>query len=847
MTAAAARKLQKDIEVVLKKVEDGMEEFGEVWEQATTATNPAQKEKLGEELKRSINKLQRFRAQIREWIGQNDVKSNCKDKLEEARKKIEQDMQQFKEFERDLKMKAFSTCALAKADDLEIEEAEKVKNQEWLTTTIQTLEKHLEEYDGDLEILNNKKSLSSDEKARSAQIKIWQERHRWHSKKLELLLRALYNDNLDLTDLAVIRESVDVYLECHADQDYYHDEGLYDCFDLAEYEQSVSAPQTPVADSTPAAKDPATPTGKEELTKKGKDKKERKKDEKKDRKREAREEKKAAAGASPASATSKAVGAGTKGDAKTPTSQANGSDSWRNEDKKVLDDINLDEVKVQEDQLLSEAEEFICKICQVHIVGCSPKLTNCSHLFCGDCIAQWFNQQPQTQSWAQRAKSAGSERVVPCPVCKQPLNEKKDLYPVCSATSRSENLLLWRMLSSMKILCANHSKLRSDGACDWVGEYGQYQKHIASCKNLPMAEYGSGATPDAKYESNDVASLERAVPHDRAIEPDRAAHTDTRADRVEHTPERDNRSVVEKATAPTPQSVQTTAPRVAPKIQAQAPQTPAPRVAAPQVAAPKVVATQVAASAPQVVSAQPAPVQAQVATQPQAGMAEQRSVRTPTEVTPRASDAVHAEASDALQPGEMRAGTNFKPTGANMVEVRAGDRIQVLEQHGSGWTYCKNVSRDCTGWAPSWVVDSPEASHAAEPTKSEATVQSEAGALKVDEEAKEPFGRIFLQSGTTSQAAVAAAPTPQQVPGHMRSAEQVGCTTPKAPHTEVRAAQTAFRGASASQLTLAINDLVEIIERHSSGWTYGRKVSPSRENLSEPVEGWFPDWVSEQR
>lgn len=290
MTAAAARKLQKDIEVVLKKVDDGMDEFEEVWEQATTSTNPAQKEKLGEELKRSINKLQRFRAQIREWIGQNDVKS--KDKLEDARKKIENDMQRFKEFERDLKMKAFSTCALAKDEDLQIEEAEKVKSQEWLVQTIQTLEKHLEEYDGDLEILNNKKSLSSDEKSRSAEIKIWQERHRWHSKKLELLLRALYNDNLDLTYLAVIRESVDVYLECHTDQDYYHDEGLYECFDLAEFEQSVSAPQTPVADSTPTAKDPATPTGKEELAKKGKDKKERKKDEKKDRKREAREEKK---------------------------------------------------------------------------------------------------------------------------------------------------------------------------------------------------------------------------------------------------------------------------------------------------------------------------------------------------------------------------------------------------------------------------------------------------------------------------------------------------------------------------------------------------------------------------
>jgi len=39
------------------------------------------------------------------------------------------------------------------------------------------------------------------------------------------------------------------------------------------------------------------------------------------------------------------------------------------------------EHKISEDQLVQDAEEFICKICYVHVVGCSPKLTKCSHLF----------------------------------------------------------------------------------------------------------------------------------------------------------------------------------------------------------------------------------------------------------------------------------------------------------------------------------------------------------------------------------------------------------------------------------------------------------------------------------
>jgi len=213
MTAAAQRKLQKDIEVALKKVDDGIDEFSHVWEQATTASNNSQKEKLGEELKKSINKLQRLRVQIREWIGQTDIKNNSKEKLEDARRRIENDMQRFKEFERDLKTKAFSSCALAKADELELAEAEKMKYQEWLTSTIQTLNEQLEEFEADLEILGNKKSLSSDERSRSAQLKDSQEKHQWHIKKLEQILRALDNDALDVTDLAIVRESVEVYIE----------------------------------------------------------------------------------------------------------------------------------------------------------------------------------------------------------------------------------------------------------------------------------------------------------------------------------------------------------------------------------------------------------------------------------------------------------------------------------------------------------------------------------------------------------------------------------------------------------------------------------------------------------
>lgn len=276
MTAAATRKLQKDIETVLKKVDDGLEEFAEYWEQASGAGGKEQRDRLGEELKKTINKLQRFRIQIREWIAQSFVHQSFKDKLEQSRKLIEIDMQRFKDFERDLKTKAFSTNGLSRGDDLEMEAAEKLKYQDWLAQMIQSLNDQLDCFEADLELLSNKKALDGEEKARLPVLKALQERHRWHIRKLELLLRAVDNDAANLGDVAVIRDSIEFYVENHEDESCYHDEGIYDCFDLVEYEERPALARTPEANEEPSKK-----VSKEKDKKKKEDKKDKKKDEKK--------------------------------------------------------------------------------------------------------------------------------------------------------------------------------------------------------------------------------------------------------------------------------------------------------------------------------------------------------------------------------------------------------------------------------------------------------------------------------------------------------------------------------------------------------------------------------------
>ena len=83
----AARKLQQEVDKCFKKVDEGVEEFTSIYEKLHESTNPAQKEKLEDNLKREIKKLQRLRDQIKTWAASNDVKD--KGPLMEKRKLIE--------------------------------------------------------------------------------------------------------------------------------------------------------------------------------------------------------------------------------------------------------------------------------------------------------------------------------------------------------------------------------------------------------------------------------------------------------------------------------------------------------------------------------------------------------------------------------------------------------------------------------------------------------------------------------------------------------------------------------------------------------------------------------------
>lgn len=83
----AARKLAQEIDRCFKKVAEGVAAFEGIYEKLQQSTNPAQKEKLEDALKKEIKKLQRSRDQIKAWAASNEIKD--KKPLLDQRKLIE--------------------------------------------------------------------------------------------------------------------------------------------------------------------------------------------------------------------------------------------------------------------------------------------------------------------------------------------------------------------------------------------------------------------------------------------------------------------------------------------------------------------------------------------------------------------------------------------------------------------------------------------------------------------------------------------------------------------------------------------------------------------------------------
>ncbi|XP_058037614.1 CCR4-NOT transcription complex subunit 3 isoform X3 [Ahaetulla prasina] len=213
---ADKRKLQGEIDRCLKKVSEGVEQFEDIWQKLHNAANANQKEKYEADLKKEIKKLQQ--------------------------------MERFKVVERETKTKAYSKEGLGLAQKVDPAQKEKEEVGQWLTNTIDTLNMQVDQFESEVESLSvqtRKKKGDKDKQDRIEGLKRHIEKHRYHIRMLETILRMLDNDSINVDSIRKIKDDVEYYVDSSQDPDFEENEFLYDDLDLEDIPQALVATSPP--------------------------------------------------------------------------------------------------------------------------------------------------------------------------------------------------------------------------------------------------------------------------------------------------------------------------------------------------------------------------------------------------------------------------------------------------------------------------------------------------------------------------------------------------------------------------------------------------------------------------
>lgn len=204
------RKLQQEVDKLLKKVKEGLEEYEDIYEkfQNTDSDNQSYREKLESDLKREIKKLQKHREQIKNWLSKDEIKDRA-EVLMENRRLIESGMERFKSIEKIMKTKKFSTEALTNPDLIKDPRELKKRDQFiFVEECLEELQKQLESYEAE----NNEEQI---------------ERHTFHIVNLENILKLLQSDELDPDSVQEFQEDIKYYVDNNDDPDFIEYDTIY--------------------------------------------------------------------------------------------------------------------------------------------------------------------------------------------------------------------------------------------------------------------------------------------------------------------------------------------------------------------------------------------------------------------------------------------------------------------------------------------------------------------------------------------------------------------------------------------------------------------------------------------
>uniref|UniRef100_A0A3Q2VY26 CCR4-NOT transcription complex subunit 3 n=1 Tax=Haplochromis burtoni TaxID=8153 RepID=A0A3Q2VY26_HAPBU len=247
-----------EIDRCLKKVAEGVEQFEDIWQKLHNAANTNQKEKYEADLKKEIKKLQRLRDQIKTWVASNEIKD--KRQLVENRKLIETQMERFKVVERETKTKAYSKEGLGLAQKVDPAQREKEEVGTWLTNTIDTLNMQVDQFESEVESLSvqtRKKKGDKEKQDRIEELKKFIERHRYHIRMLETILRMLDNDSVQVEAIRKIKVRAQSLVATSPPGHSHLEDEIF--------QQSSSTP-TSTTSSSPIPPSPATCTTVRELS-----------------------------------------------------------------------------------------------------------------------------------------------------------------------------------------------------------------------------------------------------------------------------------------------------------------------------------------------------------------------------------------------------------------------------------------------------------------------------------------------------------------------------------------------------------------------------------------------------
>lgn len=216
----ASKKVQAEIDRTLKKVQEGMEMFEDIWQKVHAADKVNMKEKWEAELKKEIKKLQRYRDQIKSWAASSEIKNKAP--LLEARKAIEGDMERFKVCEKEAKTKAYSKEALAAPEKRDGDiEPEKLELKDWIDDMIALIRVQLVEHETEFQkfSLKSKGRKRQQDKDRYSKLQKSIDRYNWHISQLNLAWEKLVIDQISVDNVEAIRDDLEYWIENNQEQD----------------------------------------------------------------------------------------------------------------------------------------------------------------------------------------------------------------------------------------------------------------------------------------------------------------------------------------------------------------------------------------------------------------------------------------------------------------------------------------------------------------------------------------------------------------------------------------------------------------------------------------------------